>query len=132
MTFACQFGRYRYKQLPFGAAPAGDMFQRKIDEIFKDMPNMIGIADDILVAVYEANCKDHDETVRRMLQRCRQVNLKLNKDKCHYRCTSVPFFGEIISWNGVKPDPQKIKALLEMPPPKIKRAPGFPVYFLIL
>ena len=27
MTFACQFGRYRYKQLSFGAAPAGNMFQ---------------------------------------------------------------------------------------------------------
>ena len=35
MTFACQFGRNRYKWLPFGAAPEGDMFQRKIDEIFK-------------------------------------------------------------------------------------------------
>ena len=29
--FVCQFGRYRYKQLPFGAVPAGDMFQRRID-----------------------------------------------------------------------------------------------------
>ena len=55
MTFAPQFGRYRYKWLPFGAAPAGDMFQRKIDEIFKDMPNVFGIADDILVAGYEAD-----------------------------------------------------------------------------
>ena len=26
-TFMCQFGRYKYKRLPFGAAPAGDMFQ---------------------------------------------------------------------------------------------------------
>ena len=26
-TFTCHFGRYRYKQLPFGAAPAGNMFQ---------------------------------------------------------------------------------------------------------
>ena len=26
-TFVCQFGRYRYKQLPFGAVPAGYMFQ---------------------------------------------------------------------------------------------------------
>ena len=25
------------------------------------------------------------------LQTCRQVNLKLNKDKCHFRCTSVSF-----------------------------------------
>ena len=27
--FACQFGRYTYKRLPFGAAPVGDMFQQK-------------------------------------------------------------------------------------------------------
>ena len=33
MMFTCQFGRYRYKSLPFGAAPAGDMFQKKIDKI---------------------------------------------------------------------------------------------------
>ena len=32
--FSWQFERYRYKWLPFGAALAGDMFQRKIDEIF--------------------------------------------------------------------------------------------------
>ena len=37
-TFACQFGRYRYKWLPFGAAPAGDRFQWKIDERCKDLP----------------------------------------------------------------------------------------------
>ena len=36
-TFACPFGRYRYKWLPFGAAPAGDMFPCKTDEIFNDM-----------------------------------------------------------------------------------------------
>ena len=35
MTFACQFDRYRYARLPFGAAPAGDMFLRKINEISK-------------------------------------------------------------------------------------------------
>ena len=63
MTFACQFGRYRYKWLPFGAAPAGDMFHRKIDEIFKDMPNVFGIVVDILVAGYKADGRDHDKTV---------------------------------------------------------------------
>ena len=79
--FMCQLGGYRYKCLPFGAAPAGNMFQRKIDEIFKDTPNAFGIADDILVVGYEGDGKDHDKTVQRVLQRCRQVNLKLNKDK---------------------------------------------------
>ena len=62
-TFACQFGRYRYKTLPFGAAPAGDMFQRHMDEIFKDLPNVFGTADDILVVGYKGDGKDHDKTI---------------------------------------------------------------------
>ena len=79
MMFACQIGKYSYKQLPFGAALAGDMFQRKSDEIVKDLPNVFGIVDDILVTGYEADCKDLDITVWKVLQRCRQVTLKLNK-----------------------------------------------------
>ena len=94
-TFACQFGRYRDKCLPFGAAPAGNMFQHKIDEIFNDIPNVFRIADDILVIEYNNDGKDHDEAVYDVLKRCWDVNLKLNKDKCHFRCMSIPFFGEI-------------------------------------
>ena len=37
------------------------MIQRKICKIFKDIPNVFGIADDILVAGYEADGKDYDE-----------------------------------------------------------------------
>ena len=116
--FACQFGRYGYKCLPFGAASAGNMFQRKIDEIFNDMQNVFGLTDNILVAGYEGDGRDHDKTVQRVLQRCKQINLKLNKDKCHFRCTSVPFFREVISRKGVQPDQQKIKALVDIPPPQ--------------
>ena len=92
------------KRLPFGAAPAGNMFQQKIDEIFKKLPNVFGIADDILVVGYDSDSKDHDKMLWQVLQICRNVNLKLNKDKCHFRCTSVPFFGEMNSWHGVQPD----------------------------
>ena len=105
MMFECQFGWFRYKQLPFGAALAGGMFQRKIDEIFKELPNVSCIADDILVVGYKANGKDHNKTLWRVLQICRQVNLKLNKDKCHFRCTSVPLLlgNHIIAWSKTKP-----------------------------
>ena len=130
--FACQLGRYQCKRLPFGAAPAGNMFQRKFDEIFKDMPNVFNIKYDILVAGCEDDGKDLDKTVWRMLQRCRQVNLKLNKNKCHFSCTSVPFFGEVISWNEVKPDPQKIKSLMEMPLSKNKKSSGLSWVLLII
>ena len=131
-TFACQFGGYRYKCLPFGAVPAGNMFQRKIDEIFNYMPNVFGISDDILVAGYDDDDRDHDKTVQKVLQRCRNVNLKLNKDKCHFRCTSVLFFGEVISRNRVQPHPQKIKAFMEMPSPTTKKSSRLSWVLLII
>ena len=67
------------------------MFQRKIDNTFEDLPNVLSISDNILVVGYEADGKDHDETLKRVLHMFRQVNLRLNKDCCHFRCTSVPF-----------------------------------------
>ena len=45
-------GRYRLTRLPFGVAPVGDMLQWKIDEIFKEQANNLGIPDDILIADY--------------------------------------------------------------------------------
>ena len=97
------------------------MFQHKIDEIFNDMPNVFGIADDILVIGYDKYGTDHDEAVYKVLRQHQDVNLKLNKDKCHFRCMSIPFFGEVMSREGIQPDPQKIRALTEMPVPKNKK-----------
>ena len=108
------------QEIAIWSTPAGDMCQRKIDVIFKDLPDMIGIADDILVVGYDSDGKDHDNTLWKVPKICRQVKLKLNKDKCHFRCTSVPCFGEMISRYGVRPDPWKLKVLGEMPP-KTKR-----------
>ena len=105
--FTCPIGKYRYKHLPFGEAPVANMFQCKIDEIFSDMPSMFGIADNILVIGYDEDGADHDATVHKVLQQCEEVNLELNKEKCHFRCTSTWFFGEVISREGVLPDPQK-------------------------
>ena len=40
------------------------MFQCKIDKIFKDIPHVFGIADDIVIVGYDKNCHDHDKTPR--------------------------------------------------------------------
>ena len=120
-TFACPFGRYQYKCLPLWAVPVCDMFQCKIDEIFNDMPNLFGIADDILVIGYNKDGADHDEAVYHVLKWCQNVNLKLNKDKCYFRCASIPFFDEVVSREGVQAYLQKIRALTKMLAPKNKR-----------
>ena len=78
-AFACQFGRYRYKILPFGAAPADNMFQEKIEKNVKNLPNVFSIADDIIVVGYYSDGKDCDEMLWQVLQICRHMNLKLHQ-----------------------------------------------------
>ena len=72
------------------------MFQMMIGELFNDMSNVFGIADYILIVGFKDQGKDHAETLDKVLQICRQANLKLNRDKCLFRCTSIAYFGEVI------------------------------------
>ena len=51
-------------QTTIWVVPVGDMFQWKIDEIFKDLPNVFGIADDMLIVDYDADGRDHDRTLK--------------------------------------------------------------------
>ena len=55
------------------------MFQRKLDEILKHLPNVFGIIDAIFILEYDSDGKDIDNTLQRVLKICRQVNLKLIK-----------------------------------------------------
>ena len=52
-----------------------------------------------------------------MLDRCRERNLKLNKDKCRFRVSDVSYVGHVLSADGIKPDPLKVEAVKAVPPP---------------
>ena len=97
-TFSCLYGSYQYIRLLFGADPVGDMFQKKIDALFCIMPNVFGIADDSLTTGFDEHGRDHDGTLEKVLEICRQSYLSLHKDKCLFRCMSILFFEEIIPW----------------------------------
>ena len=49
------------------------MVQCKIDNIFNDMPNVFGIADDILVIGNDMYGADHDEAVYKVLKWCQDA-----------------------------------------------------------
>ena len=82
------------------------------------MPNVFDIADDILIAGFDEQGKDHDETLYKVLLVCRRANLKVNKGKCLFRCTSIPFFGKVMSEKYVSPDLRTVQTLTNVPAPK--------------
>ena len=84
------------------------------------------IADDMLVfgvgETTDEAVKDHNENLRQLMKRCKEVGLKINKDKAKLGLTEVPFIGHVISRDGLKPDPEKVRAVAEMPLPTDKKA----------
>ena len=58
------------------------------------MPNVFGIADDILMIGYDKDGADHDKAVYRVLKQCQDVNLKLNKE------ISFQVYVNTILWGG--------------------------------
>ena len=75
---------------------------------------------------------DHDKNLRGLLFRCEQHNVKLNPDKIQFKQDKVPFIGHLATKDGLCVDPQKVKAVLEMPTPTdvagVRRLLGFAQY----
>ena len=117
-TFGTPFGRYRYLRMPMGASLSSDVYQYKVDAHLEKIGNCMAIADDIIMFGYREDGKDHDETVREVLEKAKAVGMRFNPTKCQFRKTQVKFFGLILSRQGVSPDPAKIEALKRLPEPK--------------
>ena len=80
------------------------------------LPGVINIADDIIV--FGSTQEEHDANVIRFLERCLEIGLHLNPEKGRINCKSVPFFGMMLTENGIKPDPKKIEAIKNWPVPQ--------------
>ena len=99
----------------------GDIYSRRNRQIIQLHTNVYGIADDILIAGFDEWDKDHDEILEKVPWKCRQANLKLNKDTFPFTHVSILFFGKITSQQGASLDPNKIQALKDMQPLKMKK-----------
>ncbi len=60
---------------------------------------------------------EHDANLKRVQARARERGIKFNQDKCVFGVSEVSYFGHILSANGMKPDPKKVAAINDMPPP---------------
>ena len=62
----------------------------------KDLPNVFGIADDILIVEYDAHDRDHDRPLETFNADIPSKNIKLNKNKFHFICTKIQSIWEVI------------------------------------
>jgi len=84
--------------------------------LFSDIIGVIVYIDDLIVT--GGTLKEHNQQLKKVLDRAREVNLKFNKSKCIIGVTEVKLLGHVFNSEGVKPDPDKITAIVNMPSPK--------------
>ncbi|CAN6695303.1 unnamed protein product [Malus baccata var. baccata] len=116
-TFTCPFGTFAYRRMPFGLCNAPATFQRCMMSIFSGMvENIVEVfMDDFSVFGNSFDiCLDNLSFV---LERCRETNLVLNWEKCHFMVKHGIVLGHLISSKGIEVDKAKIEVIAKLPPP---------------
>lgn len=119
-AFLTPFGTYRFKRMPFGLKNSPSTFQRLIDRLrsgasLKDV-TLLAYQDDLLV-ITEGNFEKHVEDLRAVFERLRMFKLRANREKCVFARDEVKYLGHVITQDGVSPDDDKVRAVLDMKAP---------------
>ena len=112
----------RPKRLIFGAKSSQDLFDEAMFRIFGDIPKCLNQRDGILIS--GTTLEDHNKALEKVLQRASDFGITLNRDKCQFGVSELEFFGYKFTCEGLKPTPEKVRAVKECKPPKTREEVG--------
>ena len=116
-AFITPFGAYAYKTVSFGLKNAGATYQCAIQLCFTNHlhRNMEAYVDDVVVKTkeFDSFIPDLEETFNSL----RSFRWKLNPTKCVFGVPSGKLLGFIVSHRGIKANPEKINAIMNMEAP---------------
>ena len=116
-TFMTMWGTFCYKVMPFGLKNVGATYQRAMVTLFHDMMHKeIEVYVDDMITKSQSE-KDHVVNLRKLFERLRKFQLKLNPAKCTFEATSGKLLGFIVSKRGIEIDPDKVQAIQDLSPP---------------
>uniref|UniRef100_A0A2N9GG57 Uncharacterized protein n=1 Tax=Fagus sylvatica TaxID=28930 RepID=A0A2N9GG57_FAGSY len=107
-AFITHWGTFVYDVMPFGLKNAGATYQRAMVTLFHDMiHHEIEVYVDDMIAK-SRTAQDHLTDLRKLFQRLKKYQLRLNPNKCAFGVTSGKLLGFIVSGRGIEIDPAKL------------------------
>jgi len=114
-AFVSKWGTFIFNVMPFGLLKAPATFQSLMDRIFGDIQwkHVCVYFDDIFI--FSKTFDEHIRHLREVLDRLRNYQLQAKLTKCQFSRKEIIFLGHLISADGIRPDPDKIKVVKEWP-----------------
>ena len=120
-SFITPWGTYCYKVMPFGLKNARATYQHAVTTLLHDLihKEVEVYVDDMIVKSKDR--EEHIPAFQKFFERIQFYKLQLNPKKCTFGVTSGKLLGFMVSQRGIEVDLGKIKAIVEMKPPRIEK-----------
>jgi hypothetical protein len=120
-SFITPFGMYCFIRMPEGLKNAGSTFSCLTKTVLESQAgrNIFTYVDDIVVA--SKNKEDHLADFAETFANMRDTRLRLNPEKCIFGVHQGKILGYLVSHRGIKANPTKIQAIINMTPPQSTR-----------
>jgi len=112
-AFRTRYGHYEFLVVPMGLTNAPATFQAYINKALQGLVDDFCIVylDDILV--FSKTKEEHDQHLQQICQRLRDAELYAKPSKCQFYQQEIEFLGFIISTQGIRMDPERIRTIKE-------------------
>ncbi|KAH7700589.1 pol polyprotein [Aphelenchoides avenae] len=111
-AFITEFGLFEWTVCPYGMVNSGETFSKMMKELARQMSfRILCFVDDVIIASDSVDRHLHD--LEEFLTVVENNNLTVNLAKCVFARGEINYLGLVISHEGTRPDPGKVKAILE-------------------
>lgn len=120
-AFSTPTRHLEFLRLPFGLKNSPSTFQRMMDNVLRGIANEYACVylDDIII--FSKSLAEHIQRLEEVFKRLRKANLKIQLDKTEFLRKEIAYLGHVVTAEGVKPNPDKIQAILKYPIPSTVR-----------
>ncbi|XP_062538974.1 uncharacterized protein K02A2.6-like [Armigeres subalbatus] len=115
LTINTHKGLYQFTRLSPGVKSAPGAFQQIMDNMLAGLDFAVGYLDDVLVG--GRTKEEHQQNLQKVLTRLQEFGFTVRIEKCSFGMRQVKYLGQILDAEGIRPDPDKVAAIINMPPP---------------
>ena len=121
-AFEARGNLYQFTRLPFGVTNGVACFQREMMKFVDENGLKASFPYLDNVTICGKDQEDHDANLKQFLEAAKRKNLCYNTEKCIFSTRCLPIFGYIIEEGTIRPDPDHLRPLRELPIPHDPRS----------